>query len=105
MELIILIPAFVAGWRWPGVPRQALIGVYLPVVLLLPHYFSLAFRILPAADLLRRGYSAVGVAMVIRHASLAVDWLDLWVVLFALSAALSEGLNTVMAQRGVAVIC
>ncbi len=102
MNLIILIPAL-ACWMAlaRGSAQKALINVYLPVVLLLPQYFSLRFPHLPPLTFADAAILPLAVAMVIKAMhGWRWSWLDLWVALFALSAALSEGLNTVMANGG-----
>lgn len=102
MELIILIPALVC---WVVLARssvrQALLSVYLPVVLLLPHYFILRFPHLPPLTFADMAILPIGVAMVVNGMRRwRLDWMDLWVLLFALSQAVSEGLNTKWATAG-----
>lgn len=100
MELIILLPA-VACWvaLAKGPIRKALINVYLPAVLLLPQYYSLRFPHLPPLTFADAAVLPLGAALwvkEIRHWRL--DWMDLWVLLLAASAALSEGLSTALAD-------
>jgi hypothetical protein len=100
MDLIILIPA-VACWvaLARGSARHALINVYLPAVLLLPHYFELRFPHLPPLTFADTAILPLGVALWVKQMRRwRLDWMDLLVVLFAASAALSEGLSTVLAN-------
>jgi hypothetical protein len=102
MNLIILIPAVVC---WVvlarGTAQKALVNVYLPVVLLLPHYFSLRFPHLPPLTFADAAILPLGVAMLMTEMHRwRWGWMDLWVVLFAFSAAISEGMNTVVANGG-----
>jgi len=102
MNLIILIPAL-ACWvvLARGSAQKALINVYLPAVLLLPHYFSLRFPHLPPLTFADAAILPLGVAMLLTEMRRwRWGWMDLWVLLFAVSAALSEGLNTVVANGG-----
>jgi len=96
MELIILIPAIVCTIVLArGSMRQALVWVYIPVLLLLPHYFSLRFPHMPPLTFTDMAILPLAVALAmteLRHWRLS--WIDLFVVLFALSQAFSEGLNT-----------
>ena len=102
MNLIILLPALaccVALAR--GSAQKALINVYLPAVLLLPQYFYLRYPHLPPLTFADAAMLPLGVAMVwTQMRRWRWSWMDLWVLLFAASAALSEGLNTLAANGG-----
>jgi len=98
MDLIILIPA-VACWvalaKWPM--RRAMIDVWLPAVLLLPQYYILRFPHLPPLTFADAAVLPLGVALWVKQTRRwRLDWMDLWVVLFALSAGLSESLSTAL---------
>lgn len=102
MDLIILLPVAVC---WCVLARRsarhALVYVYLPVVLMLPGYYVLKLPHLPPVTFNDAVILPLGAAMVateMRRWRLA--WMDLWVFLFALSAALSEGLSTELAYGG-----
>ena len=100
MDLVILIPAVVC---WVvlarGSMRSALINVYLPAVLLLPQYFELRFRHLPPITFPAAAILPLGVALCVTELRRwRLDWMDLLVVLFAASAAISEGLGAVLAD-------
>ena len=100
MELIILLPA-VACWvaLARGPIRKALLNVYLPVVLLLPQYYSLRFPHLPPLSFADAAVLPLGAALWVREMRRwRFDWMDLWVLLFAVSAGLSEGLSTDLAN-------
>jgi hypothetical protein len=102
MNLIILIPAVVC---WVvlarGSAQKALVNVYLPVVLLTPEYFSLRYPHLPPLTFADAAILPLGAAMLMTQMHRwRWSWMDLWVAVFALSAALSEGLNTVAAGGG-----
>ncbi len=102
MNLIILMPALAC---WVVLARtsaqKALVNVYLPVLLLFPVYFSLRFPHLPPLTFADAAILPLGAAMLLTEMHRwRWSWMDLWVVLFALSAALSEGLNTVVANGG-----
>jgi hypothetical protein len=100
MELIILIPA-VACWvalaRWPI--RKVLINVYLPAVFLLPQYYNVRFSHLPPLTFADAAILPLGAALWVKEIrNWRFEWMDLWVLLFAASAGLSEGLSTVLAN-------
>lgn len=100
MGLIILIPA-VACWMVlaRGSARSALINVYLPTVLLLPQYFELRFRHLPPLTFAGAAILPLGVALLVNAGRRwHLDWMDLLVVLFAASAAISEGMSQSLAE-------
>lgn len=96
MELIILIPALVCWVALAREPiRKVMVDVYLPAMLLLPQYFSLRFPHLPPLTFADAAILPLGVALWVKEMRRwRFDWMDLWVVLFAVSAALSEGLST-----------
>jgi hypothetical protein len=102
MNLIILIPAVVCLVVLArGSAQKALVNVYLPVVLLLPLIYSLRFPHLPPLTFADTAILPLGVAMLMTQMHRwRWSWLDLWVVLFALSAGISEGLNTIAANGG-----
>jgi len=100
MDLIILLPA-VACWvaLARGPVRKALLDVYLPVVLLLPQYYILRFPHLPPLTFADAAILPLGAALWVgqmRHWRL--DWTDLWVALFAVSAGLSESVSSAWAN-------
>lgn len=100
MELIILIPA-VACWvalsKWPI--RKVLINVYLPAVLLLPQYYSVRFPHLPPLTFADAAILPLGAALWVKEIrNWRFEWMDLWVLLLAVSAGLSEGLSTALAD-------
>jgi hypothetical protein len=98
MELIILLPA-VACWAAlaRGPIRRALLNVYLPAVFLSPQYYSLRFPHLPPLTFADAAILPLGAALWVKEIRRwRFDWMDLWVVLFACSAALSEGLSTAL---------
>ena len=100
MELIVLVPAL-ACWAVlaRGSIRQALLYVYLPAVLLLPNYFILRFPHLPPLSFADMAILPLGVAMAATEMRRwRLDWMDLWVLLFAVSGALSEGLSAELAN-------
>ncbi len=100
MDLIILLPA-VACWiaLARGPIRKALVTVYLPVVLLLPHYYTLRFQHLPPVSFAEMAALPLFGALFIREMRRwRFDWMDLCVLLFAFSAALSEGMSTPLAD-------
>lgn len=100
MELIILLPA-VACWvaLARGPIRRALLNVYLPVVLLLPQYYTLRFPHLPPLTFADAAILPLGAALFVKEMRRwRFDWMDLWVLLFAASGGLSEGLSTALAD-------
>jgi hypothetical protein len=104
MKYIILIPAL-ACWMVlaRGSIRQAFLYVYLPSILLLPHYYVLHFPHTPPLSFGDIAILPLGVALVateMRRWRLA--WMDLWVFLFAASAGLSEAFTNELATGDVA---
>ncbi len=100
MDLIILLPA-IACWfvLARGPIRNALLDVYLPVVLLLPHYYVLRFAHLPPVSFAEMAALPLFGALWFREMRRwRFDWMDLFVLLFALSAGLSEGMSTSLAD-------
>jgi O-antigen ligase len=100
MELIILIPA-IACWvvLARDSARSALINVYLPSVLLLPQSFELRFPHLPPLTFADAAILPLGVAVTLTEIRRwRWDWMDLLIVMMAISAGLSEGLSTVLAD-------
>jgi hypothetical protein len=100
MALIILLPALAClVVMAKGSLRSALINVYLPSVLLLPQYFELRFPHTPPLSFADAAIVPLGVALLATEMRRwRFDWMDLLVFLFAASAAVSEGLNTVLAD-------
>jgi len=100
MELVILLPALACVVVMAmGSTRSALINVYLPAVLLLPQSFQLRFEHLPPLTFADTAILPLGVALIfmeMRH--WRFDWMDLLVVLFAVSEAVSEGMSTPLAN-------
>jgi hypothetical protein len=100
MDLIILLPA-VACWvaLARGPIRRALLNVYLPAVLLLPQYYSLRFPHLPPLTFADAAILPLGAALWVKEMRRwRLQWMDLWVLSIAVSAALSEGLSTAFAN-------
>jgi hypothetical protein len=100
MDLIILIPA-IACWvaLARGTVRSAFLNVYIPVVLLLPQYFTLRFPHLPPLSFADAAILPLFLAICLKELRRwRFSWMDLLVVLFAFSAALSEGFSTVLAN-------
>jgi O-antigen ligase len=102
MNLIILIPAVVCCVVLArGSASKALVNVYLPVVLLLPLIYSLRFPHLPPMTFADTAILPLGAAMLMTQMHRwRWSWMDLGVVLFALSAAISEGLSSMPANGG-----
>jgi len=100
VDLIILIPA-VACWvaLARGTVRSAFVNVYIPVVLLLPEYFTLRFPHLPPLSFADAAILPLFLALCIKEVRRwRFSWMDLLVVLFAFSVAVSEGLSTALAD-------
>jgi hypothetical protein len=100
MDLIILIPA-VACWvaLARGTVRSAFLNVYIPVVLLLPQYFTIRFPHLPPLSFADAAILPLFLALCLKEVRRwRFSWMDLLVVLFAFSVALSEGLSTPLAD-------
>jgi hypothetical protein len=100
MELIILLPA-VACWvaLAKGPIRKAMLSVYLPSVLLLPQYYVERFPHLPPLTFADTAILPLGVALFVKEIRRwRFDWMDLWVLLFAASGALSEGWSQCLAD-------
>jgi len=102
MNLIILIPALAC---WAVLARasaqKAMVSVYLPVLLLFPVYFNLRFPHLPPMTFADTAILPLGAAMLMTQMHRwRWSWMDLGVVLFALSAAISEGLSSMPANGG-----
>jgi hypothetical protein len=100
MDLIILLPAIVCWIVLARGPiRNALVDVYLPVVLFLPHYYTLRFAHLPPVSFAEMAILPLFGALWFREIRRwRFDWMDLWVLLFAFSGALSEGMSTPLAD-------
>ena len=100
VDLIILIPA-VACWvaLARGTVRGAFVNVYIPVFLLLPQYFTLRFPHLPPLSFADAAILPLFLALCLKELRRwRFSWMDLLVVLFAFSVALSEGLSTELAD-------
>ena len=100
MDLIILLPA-VACWvaLAKGPIRRALLSVYLPAVFLLPQYYILRFPHLPPLTFADAAILPLGAALWVKQMRRwRFDWMDVWVVLLAVSAGLSEGMSTALAD-------
>jgi hypothetical protein len=100
MTAIILIPALVC-WLVlaAGSARKALLNVWLPAVLLLPQYYELRLKHLPPLTFAEAAILPLAVALAatgMRRWRFA--WMDLWVLLFAVCAGLSQGLSTELAN-------
>jgi O-antigen ligase len=100
MGLLILIPGVVCWAALAlGSVRKALLNVYLPCLLLLPNYYTVRLTHLPALTFSDAAILPLGFALVIsefRYWRFA--WMDLWVVLYTVSVALSQGLSTELAN-------
>jgi len=99
MAAIILIPAL-ACWAVlaMGSARKALLTVYLPVLLLLPQYYVFWLPHLPPIGFADAAILPLGIALVLEMRRWRWAWMDLWVLLFALCAGLSEALSTELAN-------
>ena len=100
MAAIILIPAL-ACWAVlaMGSARKALLWVYLPALLLLPQYYILRLPHLPPISFADAAILPLGIAMVLTEMRRwRWAWMDLWVLLFAVCAGLSEALSTELAN-------
>jgi len=100
MAAIILIPALVC---WAvlamGSARKALLWVYLPALLLLPQYYALRLPHLPPITFADAAILPLGIALVFKEMRRwRWAWMDLWVLLFAVCAGLSEALSTELAN-------
>jgi hypothetical protein len=100
MALIILFPAVVC---WAvlamGTARKALLNVYLPTLLLLPQYYVLRIKHLPPLSFADAAVVPLAIAlMVTSMRRWRFAWMDLWVLLLAVAAAISEGLGTQLAN-------
>jgi O-antigen ligase len=100
MAAIILIPAVVC-WAVMalGSARKALLYVYLPALLLVPQYYVFRLPHLPPLSAADAAVLPLGIALAVtgmRRWRLA--WMDLWVLLFAVCAGLSEALSTELAD-------
>jgi len=100
MAAIILIPAVVCWLVLAvGSARKALLYVYLPILLLLPQYYELRIKHLPPLTFAEAAVIPLGIALLatqMRRWRWA--WMDLWVLLFAVCAGLSEALSTELAN-------
>ena len=100
MDLIILIPA-VACWvaLARSTVRSAFLNVYIPVVFLLPQYFALRFPHLPPLSFADAAILPLFLAVCLKEVRRwRFSWMDLLVVLFAFSVAISEGLSAALAD-------
>jgi len=95
MDLIILVPFFacLAVLATRSV-RHAFAYVYLPTVMLLPGYWTLRLPHIPPVSFTDVVILPLGVALLVTEIRRwRLEWMDLWVLLFAVSAGLSEGLS------------
>jgi hypothetical protein len=100
MDLIILIPA-IACWvaLARGTVRTAFLNVYIPVVFLLPQYFTVRFPHLPPLSFADTAILPLFLALCLNEIRRwRFSWMDLLVVMSAFSVALSEGLSTPLAD-------
>jgi hypothetical protein len=99
MAAIILIPAL-ACWAVlaMGSARKALLTVYLPVLLLLPQYYVLRLPHLPPISFADAAILPLGIVLLMEMRRWRWAWMDLWVLLFAVCAGLSEALSTELAN-------
>jgi O-antigen ligase len=100
MALIILIPAFACWFVLArSSARQALLDVYLPALLLLPQYYVLRLPHTPPMSFSDMAILPIGFAMIFGYIRRwRLDWMDLWVLLYAASCGLSEGLSNQLAN-------
>lgn len=100
MAVIILVPAL-ACWAVLAMSsaRKALLWVYLPALLLLPQYYVLRLPHLPPIGFADAAILPLGIALMFKGARhWRWSWMDLWVLLFAVCAGLSEALSTELAN-------
>ncbi len=100
MAAIILIPAL-ACWAVlaMGSARKALLWVYMPALLLLPQYYIFRLPHVPPITFADAAILPLGIALVFKEMRRwRWAWMDLWVLLFAASAGLSEALSTELAN-------
>jgi len=100
MAAIILIPAL-ACWAVlaMGSARKALLWVYLPALLLLPQYYVLRPPHLPPIGFADAAILPLGISLVLTEMRRwRWAWMDLWVLLFAVCAGLSEALSAELAN-------
>jgi len=99
MDLIILIPFFAClAVLVMRSARHAFAYVFLPTIMLLPGYWTLRLPHIPPlsfTDVVILPLGLVLLATEIRR--WRFDWMDLWVLLFAVSAGMSEGLSAELA--------
>lgn len=100
MALIFLLPAMVC-WAVLAMSsaRKALLYVYLPTLLLLPQYYVLHIKHLPPISFADAAILPLAVALAatgMRRWRLA--WMDLWVLLIAGCAGVSEALSAELAN-------
>jgi hypothetical protein len=73
--------------------------VYLPAALLLPQYYTIRFPHLPPLTFADAAVLPLGAALSVKEIrNWRFAWMDVWVLLFAASIGLSEGLSTVLAN-------
>jgi hypothetical protein len=102
MALILLIPAVVC-WAVLAMStaRKALLNVYLPALLLLPQYYALRIKHLPPLTFADAAILPLALALIIGGMRRwRPAWMDLWVVLLAATAGLSEALSGQLANGG-----
>jgi len=99
MTAIILIPAL-ACWAVlaMGSARKALLWVYFPTLLLLPQDYVFYVPHLPPINFADAAILPLGMALVLEMRRWRWAWMDLWVLLFAMCAGLSEALSTELAN-------
>jgi|GEM_PF-454222 len=100
MGLIVLLPA-VFAWAYMawGSVRRALITVYLPCVLLLPDYYIVRLKHLPAITFADAALLPIALALVLTEMRFwRWQWMDLWVFIYTFSVVLSQGMGTEMAN-------
>lgn len=95
MALIILIPALLC---WAvlarSTARTALLTVYLPTLLLLPQYYVLRIQHLPPVSFADAAILPLAIALLATGRRYwRSSWMDLWILLLPVSAAISETLN------------
>ena len=96
MQYIFVIPVlhFLSNYVAQGRSDKAFLNVYLPCLLVLPHYFIFRIPHLPSLSVSEAALIPISIGLIFKP---EVKWafrrMDLWVVLFVVSAGLSEVLR------------
>ena len=100
MALIILFPAVLCwvAMAWGSV-RKAVVSIYIPCLLLLPHYFNIRLPHLPAITFADAAILPIGFALLLTEMRFwRFAWMDLWVFLYALAVVPAQGFSTEIAN-------